>query len=128
MAHKYLENILPKGKSPYDFECDDEIRNQKWEKEREQYGFDERETWNLDFTFFCWLYERLKRYKEINCVDLSCKIVKVNDEEKTLEEWIDIMINNAESLILIDMISEEKIDLAEFTIEIFKQTIFYLWW
>ena len=128
MAHKYLESLLPKGKSPYDFECDDEVRNQKWKKQQEEFGFDERETWNLDFTFFCWLYERLKRYKEINCVDLSCKIVKVNDEEKTLEEWIDIMINNAESLILIDMISEEKIDLAEFTIEIFKQTIFYLWW
>ena len=128
MAHKYLNDILPKGKSPYDFECDDEVRNQKWKKQQEEYGFDERETWNLDFTFFCWLYERLKRYKEINCVDLSCKIVKVNDEEKTLEELIDIMINNAEALILLDMYSEENIKLAEFTIEIFKQTIFYLWW
>ena len=128
MSHKYLENILPKGKSPYDFECDDEIRNQKWKKEAEEYGFDERETWNLDFTFFCWLYERLKRYKEINCVDLTHEIVKVNNEEKTLEEWIDIMINNAEALILLDMYSEENIKLAEFTIEIFKQTIFYLWW
>ena len=123
-----MENILPKGKSPYDFECDDEIRNQKWKKEAEEYGFDERETWNLDFTFFCWLYERLKRYKEINCVDLTHEIVKANNEEKTLEEWIDIMINNAEALILLDMYSEENIKLAEFTIEIFKQTIFYLWW
>ena len=128
MSHKYLENILPKGKSPYDFECDDEVRNQKWEKEREQYGFDERETWDLCFTFFCWLYERLKRYKEVSPVDLTCKIVKVNNEEKTLEEWIDIMINNSEALILLDMYSEENIKLAEFTIEIFKQTIFYLWW
>ena len=128
MAHKYLESLLPKGKSPYDFECDDEVRNQKWESERLEYGFDERETWNLDFTFFCWLYERLKKYKEVSPADLSCKIVKVNDEEKTLEEWLDIMINNAESLILVDIYSEEKIDLAEFTIEIFKQTIFYLWW
>ena len=103
MANKYLDDILPKGKTPYDFEFDDEIRNQKWEKEREECGFDERETWNLDFTFFCWLYERLKKYKEVSPVDLSCKIVKVNNEEKTLEEWLDIMINNAEALILLDM-------------------------
>ena len=38
------------------------------------------------------------------------------------------MINNSEALILLDMYSEENIKLAEFTIEIFKQTIFYLWW
>ena len=128
MNHKYLNDILPKGKSPYDFEFDDEIRNQKWESERLEYGFDERETWNLDFTFFCWLYETLMKYKEISPVDLSCKIVKVNNEEKKLGEWIDIMINNSEALILLDMYSEENIKLAEFTIEIFKQTIFYLWW
>ena len=128
MNHKYLYDILPKGKTPYDFEFDDEIRNQKWEKERLEYGFDERETWNLDFTFFCWLYEHLKRYEEVSPVDLNCKIVKVNNEEKNLGEWIDIMINNAEALILLDMYSEENIKLAEFTIEIFKQTIFYLWW
>ena len=128
MSHKYLENILPKGKSPYDFEFDDEIRNQKWESERLEYGFDEREMWNLDFTFFCWLYERLRKYREVSPADLSCKIVKVNNEEKNLGEWIDIMINNSEALILLDMYSEENIKLAEFTIEIFKQTIFYLWW
>ena len=128
MAHKYLNDILPKGKTPYDFHYDDEVRNQKWRKEVEEYGFDERETWNLDFTFFCWLYERLRKYKEVSFADLTRKIVKVNNEEKNLDEWLDIMINNAEALILLDMYSEENIKLAEFTIEIFKQTIFYLWW
>ena len=127
MSHKYLYDILPKGKTPYDFYYDDEIRNQKWRKEVEEYGFSERETWNLDFTFFCWLYERLRKYREISPVDLNCKIIKVNNEEKNLGEWLDIMINNAEALILLDMYSEENIKLAEFTIEIFKQTIFYLW-
>ena len=128
MAHKYLESLLPKGKSPYDFEFDDEIRNQKWESERLEYGFDERETWNLDFTFFCWLYERLMKYKEISPVDLNCKIIKVNNEEKNLEEWVNLMISNSKDLILANIYSEENVKLAEFTIEIFKQTIFYLWW
>ena len=126
MAHKYLENILPKGKSPYDFECDDEIRNQKWEKEREQYGFDEREMWLLDFTFFCWLYEHLRKYREVSPVDLTSKIIKVNNEEKNLEEWINLMISNSKDLILANIYSEENVKLAEFTIEIFKKTIFYL--
>ena len=73
--------------------------------------------WNLDFTFFCWLYERLMKYKEVSPVDLSCKIVKVNNEEKNLGEWIDIMINNAESLILLDMYSEEN-KYTEFAIKL----------
>ena len=128
MSHKYLDDLLPAGKTPYDFYYTDEVRNQKWESERQEFSFDEREMWLLDFTFFCWLYERLKKYKEVSPVDLSCKIVKVNNEEKNLGEWLDIMINNAEALILLDMYSEENIKLAEFTIEIFKQTIFYLWW
>ena len=126
MSHKYLENILPKGKFPYDFYYDDEIRNQKWKKEREQFSFDEREMWLLDFTFFCWLYERLKKYKEVNHTDLIHKIIKINDKEKSLEEWVNLMISNSKDLILANIYSEENVKLAEFTIEIFKKTIFYL--
>ena len=126
MSHKYLENILPKGKTPYDFYYDDEVRNQKWEKEREQFSFDEREMWLLDFTFFCWLYERLKKYKEVNHTDLIHKIIKINDKEKSLEEWVNLMISNSKDLILANIYSEENVKLAEFTIEIFKKTIFYL--
>ena len=126
MNHKYLNDILPKGKSPYNFYYYDEIRNQKWEKEREQFSFDEREMWLLDFTFFCWLYERLKKYKEVNHTDLIHKIIKINDKEKSLEEWVNLMISNSKDLILANIYSEENVKLAEFTIEIFKKTIFYL--
>lgn len=103
-----------------------EIKNGKAKDKNSVSTREKRGIWTLHF--FCWLYERLRKYREVSPVDLSCKIVKVNNEEKNLGEWIDIMINNAESLILVDIYSEEKINLAEFTIEIFKQTIFYLWW
>ena len=126
MNHKYLNDILPKGKSPYDFYYDDEVRSQKWESERQEFSFDEREMWLLDFTFFCWLYERLKKYKEVNHTDLIHKIIKINDKEKSLEEWINLMISNSKDLILANIYSEENVKLAEFTIEIFKKTIFYL--
>lgn len=29
-------------------------------------GWDDRETWNLDFEFYKWLYPRLKRFREIS--------------------------------------------------------------
>ena len=82
--------------------------------------------WLLDFTFLCWLYERLKKYKEVNHTDLTSKIIKVNNEEKNLEEWVNLMISNSKDLILANIYSEENVKLAEFTIEIFKKTIFYL--
>lgn len=34
----------------------------RWKKQRKKYGFDERETWSLDYTFCLWLYERVKMY------------------------------------------------------------------
>ena len=126
MSHKYLDDLLPAGKSPYDFYYDDEVRSQKWESERQEFSFDEREMWLLDFTFFCWLYERLKKYKEVNHTDLIHKIIKINDKEKSLEEWVNLMISNSKDLILANIYSEENVKLAEFTIEIFKKTIFYL--
>ena len=126
MYHKYLNDILPKGKTPYDFYYYDEIRNKKWESERQEFSFDEREMWLLDFTFFCWLYEHLRKYREVSPVDLTSKIIKVNNEEKNLEEWVNLMISNSKDLILANIYSEENVKLAEFTIEIFKKTIFYL--
>lgn len=50
---------------------DDDPRNNEWKVEREKYGFDERETWNMDETFIQWLLERLIRYKEISTSDLK---------------------------------------------------------
>ena len=36
MNHKYLNDILPKGKSPYDFEFDDEFLNNLTSSEAEE--------------------------------------------------------------------------------------------
>lgn len=59
MAHKYLEDIgITDG--PYNWRGD----SFKWRHERQVYGFDSRECWNLDYTFYLWLYERLMKYLE----------------------------------------------------------------
>lgn len=48
-------------------------RADRLNKQIEEYGFDDRETWNLNFTSACWLYEHLMMFKEIGgeVVDLS---------------------------------------------------------
>lgn len=69
-----------------------DARQDDWADERKLYGFDERETWSLDFTFYLWLYERLVAYKEICCCDLSYHTWDYNGKAYTQEELIDMML------------------------------------
>ncbi len=46
--------------------------------QRKTRGWDDSETWNLDFEFAKWIYPRIKRFKEIN---------NGHPEELTEEEW-----------------------------------------
>lgn len=43
---------------------DEKDIQENYEQQREKYGFDERELWDLDITTILWLYAHLKRFKE----------------------------------------------------------------
>ena len=89
MAHKYLEDIgIIDG--PYNWRGD----SFKWRHERQVYGFDSRECWNIDYTFYLWLYERLMKYLEDAepVVDLTWTKVEYNGKTYTQRELIDMML------------------------------------
>ena len=72
---KYLNDIGIKDEEtciPNSADTSDE-RMPRFLEQREKYGFDERETWSLDFTFSCWLYEHLRMF-----LDIGGKIVDLN--------------------------------------------------
>ncbi len=74
--HKYLQelNLSKDNLWMYDdSQYPDDKRIPVWEKEREEYGFDSRETWDLRFAFYLWLYERLRMY-----LDRSSKIINLD--------------------------------------------------
>lgn len=48
-------------------------RKERFQKQREDFGFDEREIWNLRDTTIMWLYSHLKRFVAWNCCDLYDK-------------------------------------------------------
>lgn len=48
-------------------------RKERFQKQREDFGFDEREIWNLNNTTIMWLYAHLKRFVAWNCCDLYDK-------------------------------------------------------
>src|SRR5574344_602738 len=95
MSRKYLEDL-----ENLDYEavptmwCPDDKRNMFWQKERDDYGFDSRETWSMDASFVCWLYEHLTMYLELNNVALESVPIAVDGKELNLAECIDIMISD----------------------------------
>lgn len=96
MGRKYLDDI---GEDySWVWKPEGSERDKTFEKEREIYGFDNRETWCLDAVFYMWLYERLKMYVEIGgqVVDLNFHKFDFKGKEYTQLELINMMIERLE--------------------------------
>ena len=97
MGRKYLDDI---GEDySWVWEPEGSERDELFEKEREIYGFDSRETWSLDYVFYMWLYERLKMYIEYagEIVNLNFHKFVYKEKEYTQFELINMMIERLES-------------------------------
>ena len=79
-SHLYWDDNYTNNYTSKEFE---ESRK-RWAKQRERWGFDSRETWNLDFTIACFVYPRLKFFRDT--VENWHPI-----ELDTNEEWIEIL-------------------------------------
>ena len=93
MGHKYLEEL--EQYYPVDtWGGEDDDRRFAWAGEREVYGFDSRETWDLDHVFYLWLYEHLRMYQEkaSEIVDLHYHKFTFKGEEFYQDELIDKML------------------------------------
>lgn len=91
--NKYLDELgIPVKEYGVNFMDEDDPRQEAWAKEREEYGFDERETWVLNTTFVEWLYSHLKMYVDVCNVDLSFYKFNLDGEEYTHGEAIDFIL------------------------------------
>ena len=123
---KYLENI---GVSPENYGtnfCDkSDHRWKRWKKQRKKYGFDDRETWCLEYTFYQWLYTRLTMYKKIAGKTIDLEWHKVNYTPKGSDESIELTEKQA-----IDIIRKEakRMILTEDDTERFNPNIMRLFY
>jgi len=126
MGRKYLEELG----YDWNYGSEEDDRQKHWAKEREEYGFDNRETWNMDVSFFLWLYERLRMYKEISPVDLTFHKFEHEGQELNLGECIDKIIENIQYSFKNDRyeLDEEVARRETEAVDIFSKIIFYLWW
>lgn len=76
MAHKYLEEV-GLSDSWYTQCLEPEPEEEKFRKEREVYGFDSRETYELDVMLCTWLYERLRRLIDVAFPVIDYEAAKV---------------------------------------------------
>jgi len=112
MSHKYLNDIGIKSNDVCIFNTEsidtDKDGQKRFKKQRKKYGFDERETWSMNYTMATWIYSHFKAYKKYasKIVDLTYhkfNIPKWNEEENVIsdemieinqQEAIDIVIKN----------------------------------
>lgn len=126
---KYLDDLnIPINEYGTNFMPDDDSRAESWSKEREEYGFDNRETWNLDRIFIEWIYTRVMMYKEYSIVDTSYHKIKYKDTEITQGEAIDKILKLAKE-ILLDMDNDELFyDNSREICDIWKEILPCMWW
>ena len=132
---KYLDDLGLKIEDyGTNFISDDDSRSESWSKQREEYGFDERETWNLDRIFIEWIYTRFLMYKEICVVNTDYHKIPYKDKEITQGEAIDEVLNLAKAILQSGTsIWDESTDKMVYEnsreiCEILKELLPYMWW
>lgn len=110
-------------------------RQKDWEEERQVVGFDERDTWSLNYTMDLLLYERLCMYREIakECLDLSFHKFNYKNKSLTQGECLDKMIDGLKLQLTLgdfderrkDPVIRRKIDCVY---EIYTLCRHSLWW
>lgn len=95
-GHAYFDELENKP-CPFSMDkvAEDDERQAVWAKEREVYGFDSTETWDLNSAFYAWLYEHLRMYvdKASDVVNLHYHKFKWKDEEYYQDEIIDMILD-----------------------------------
>lgn len=96
-----------------------------FKEQREQFGFDERETYSLDYSFILWLYERLKMYldKSDKIIDLTFHKYTFRGKEYTQKEMIVMLITKLEYVF-----HSATYGISDDILEIFTLIVHDLWW
>lgn len=127
---KYLEEIIPKEEilGYYDRTLDIDV-HKRWDKQIEEYGFCEAETWDLDKAFAQIIYERLMMYLECadSRVDLSHPTIEVLDTELSLKDAIEFTIWECKKAIkAID--SDKYVSTMDIVWQMMGKMHKHLWW
>lgn len=132
--NKYLDDLgLKQEEYGINFTKDNDKRKTEWEQQREVYGFDERETWNMGTTFMEWLYSHLKMYDEINIVNTSYHTFEFQGKTYTQQELMDLIMEKCEYFLLNQdkpylNLENKAYEEAKIAIQAFAEVFPAMWW
>lgn len=70
----------------------EDSRYSKWLSQREEFGIDERSTWNWSDDYMDYMYIHLSMFNDVNLVDFNKEYIVFNEQAMTVQEAIDIII------------------------------------
>lgn len=104
-----------------------------WKKEQKKYGFDNRETWNIDRLFVEWLYSHFKMYKEAcgGTINFEYHKFKYRGKDITQKKAINIILDACKKYLLShDYVGDGK-DMTIYSPEIMTllgELLPAMWW
>ena len=123
MKSRYLREINCED----DYENDE--RKELFEAEKKEYGFASYDTWNVDITFFEFIYIIFKMYNEKNIIDTHFHHLEINGEQWEMQRAIDYIINSSEKILVSckkDFLAHEEPSDEFF--EVLKKILPIMWW
>ncbi len=127
----YLDELEKDARS-YSKQNPTDERWPNWADQKKIYGFDETETWNLNSTFYAWLYEHLRMYtdKANKIVNLHFHKFEWNGKEYYQDEIIDMILDHIRFFFSEDYddFSEENIMYIEEIGELWALVLPAMWW
>ena len=119
MKHKYLRELFP---DHLPFPCG----------ERGYHKFDERDTFNMDYTLIVWLYECLRYFQDeaSQIVDFNFHKFEIDGEEFTQRQCIDRMVEDCKVLLLKDAYDDyDEMDAAKNDLfKVLSKVYWAMWW
>lgn len=102
---------------------EDDKREKEFSKQRMERGFDDSETWALDYTIARFILPRIKRYDEI-AEDAIIRSDKVKQQTKNVIAALELVIRDGEGENLSGREEKEVEEGMRDFVEIFRE----LWW
>lgn len=126
--HPYLAELIPDESVYDDYGIKDKRKCDRYRQQRNKYGFDERETWNMDSAFCQWLYERVMYFKKFATVDMDAEEIEYKGYTMTLTALTDLLLSLLRTYICRSPADEDNEETFSDICSIWKVIGTAMWW